>query len=327
MAPALPAPFDDWFAARGWAPHPHQLALLERAGNPATLLVAPTGGGKTLAGFLPSLIEIAASCHPGLHTLYISPLKALAADIRRNLTRPVEEMALPIRIEDRSGDTGATAKRRQRADPPHILLTTPESLALLLSYPDAPRIFAGLSRVIVDEIHALAESKRGDQLMLCLARLDRLCPGLRRVGLSATVEDPAAIARFLAPARGATRKKFAAAMIASGSFSERPAPGLSSARASSVEQQKAVWKINRGRRSGRAAAAVAASRHGTTALSIAEAAARPSRNASRTSVSRSNFRNCARPLASSKACGTYCGSAMIESIVAAMADLWTPPRF
>ena len=200
MAPALPVPFDDWFAARGWAPHPHQLALLERAQTPAALLVAPTGGGKTLAGFLPSLIEIAASHHPGLHTLYISPLKALAADIRRNLTRPVEEMALPIRIEDRSGDTGATTKRRQRADPPHILLTTPESLALLLSYPDAPRIFAGLSRVIVDEIHALADSKRGDQLMLCLARLDRLCPGLRRVGLSATVEDPAAIARFLAPA-------------------------------------------------------------------------------------------------------------------------------
>ena len=200
MAPALPAPFDAWFAARGWAPHPHQLALLDRADAAATLLVAPTGGGKTLAGFLPSLIEIAANPQAGLHTLYISPLKALAADIRRNLTRPVAEMGLPIRVEDRSGDTTATQKRRQRADPPHVLLTTPESLALLLSYPDAPRIFAGLSRVIVDEIHALAESRRGDQLMLCLARLGRLCPGLRRVGLSATVEDPPALARFLAPA-------------------------------------------------------------------------------------------------------------------------------
>ena len=208
-AAALPAPFDAWFAARGWAPHPHQLALLDRSGAPASLLVAPTGGGKTLAGFLPSLIEIAEKPQSGLHTLYISPLKALAADIRRNLTRPVEEMALPIRIEDRSGDTGAGQKRRQRADPPQILLTTPESLALLLSYPDAPRIFAGLTRVIVDEVHALAESKRGDQLMLCLARLDRLCPGLRRVGLSATVEDPGAIARFLAPARGAADILFA----------------------------------------------------------------------------------------------------------------------
>ncbi|MFB1024130.1 MAG: helicase-related protein, partial [Octadecabacter sp.] len=89
-------------------------------------------------------------------------------------------------------------KRRQRADPPHILLTTPESLALLISYEDAPRIFAGLQRVIVDEIHALAESKRGDQLMLALSRMQTLAPGLRRVGLSATVEDPVAIAHGLA---------------------------------------------------------------------------------------------------------------------------------
>jgi ATP-dependent helicase Lhr and Lhr-like helicase len=111
---------------------------------------------------------------------------------------PITEMALPIRVEDRTGDTSATAKRRQRADPPHILLTTPESLALLLSYEDAPRTFAGLERVIVDEIHALSESKRGDQLMLALARLQTLRPGLRRVGLSATVDDPAQIARLLA---------------------------------------------------------------------------------------------------------------------------------
>ncbi|PKP73719.1 MAG: DNA ligase-associated DEXH box helicase, partial [Alphaproteobacteria bacterium HGW-Alphaproteobacteria-6] len=196
--PTLPAPFADWFAARGWQLHPHQQALLDRAAAPALLLVAPTGGGKTLAGFLPSLIELAEAGRKGLHTLYVSPLKALAADIRRNLTRPVIEIGLPIRIEDRTGDTPQAQRRRQRADPPHILLTTPESLALLLSHEDAPRVFAGLARVIVDEIHALADSKRGDQLMLCLARLERLAPGLRRVGLSATVEDPAAIARFLA---------------------------------------------------------------------------------------------------------------------------------
>lgn len=194
----LPAPFTDWFTARGWQIHPHQQALYDRANAPALLLVAPTGGGKTLAGFLPSLAELAEGDRTGLHTLYISPLKALAADIRRNLTTPVTEMDLPIRIEDRTGDTSYTKRRRQRADPPHILLTTPESLALLLSYEDAPRIFRGLSRVIVDEVHALAESKRGDQLMLSLARLSRLSPGLRRVGLSATVEDPGAIARFLA---------------------------------------------------------------------------------------------------------------------------------
>ncbi|MGG7645649.1 ligase-associated DNA damage response DEXH box helicase [Rhodovulum sp. YNF3179] len=194
----LPPLFADWFASRGWSVHPHQAEMLARADAPALLLVAPTGGGKTLAGFLPSLAELADRPHEGLHTLYISPLKALAADIRRNLTAPVAEMGLPIRVEDRSGDTTQTQRRKQRASPPHILLTTPESLALLLSYEDAPRIFAGLRRVIVDEIHALAESKRGDQLMLGLSRLQTLAPGLRRVGLSATVEDPAAIARFLA---------------------------------------------------------------------------------------------------------------------------------
>ncbi|MFN3663309.1 ligase-associated DNA damage response DEXH box helicase [Yoonia sp.] len=196
--PALPAVFDDWFTGRGWSVHPHQQDMLDRAQDPALLLIAPTGGGKTLAGFLPSLVELADGTHQGLHTLYVSPLKALAADIKRNLRTPVDEMALPIRIEDRTGDTSYTQKRRQRADPPHILLTTPESLALLISYEDAPRIFAGLQRVVVDEIHALAESKRGDQLMLALSRLQTLAPGLRRVGLSATVDDPPAIARILA---------------------------------------------------------------------------------------------------------------------------------
>jgi ATP-dependent helicase Lhr and Lhr-like helicase len=194
----LPKPFHDWFASRGWAAHPHQTEMAARAGDPSLLLIAPTGGGKTLAGFLPTLAELADGNRPGLHTIYVSPLKALAADIRRNLSTPIAEMQLPIRVEDRTGDTSATQKKRQRADPPHILLTTPESLALLLSYEDAPRMFAGVGRIIVDEIHALADSKRGDQLMLCLAELQALCPGLRRVGLSATVEDPPAIARFLA---------------------------------------------------------------------------------------------------------------------------------
>jgi len=195
---AVPAPFDDWFAARNWSIHPHQADMLARATDPALLLIAPTGGGKTLAGFLPSLLDLADGKHEGLHTLYVSPLKALAADIKRNLRTPVGEMGLPIRIEDRTGDTPQTQRKRQRADPPHILLTTPESLALLLSYEDAHRMFRGLKRVIVDEIHALAENKRGDQLMLNLARLSSLVPSLRRVGLSATVEDPQGIARFLA---------------------------------------------------------------------------------------------------------------------------------
>ncbi len=190
--------FHDWFASKGWAVHPHQAQMVAAANAPSLLLIAPTGGGKTLAGFLPTLNDLADGTHEGLHTLYVSPLKALAADIKRNLRTPVEAMALPIRIDDRTGDTTATRKKRQRADPPHILLTTPESLALLTSYEDAPRMFKGLKRIIVDEIHALSESKRGDQLMLALARLQTLCPQLKRVGLSATVEDPEAIARFLA---------------------------------------------------------------------------------------------------------------------------------
>jgi len=201
MAPPtpLPEPFAGWFAARGWAPHPHQLALLD-SGARAALLIAPTGAGKTLAGFLPSLVDLAGGAGArGLHTLYVSPLKALAVDIRRNLTRPVAEMGLDIRIEERTGDTAAHRRRAQRAAPPDILLTTPESLSLMLSWEDAPRLFAGLARVVVDEVHALAGSKRGDQLALALSRLGRLAPGHRRLALSATVEDPAEIGRWLAP--------------------------------------------------------------------------------------------------------------------------------
>ncbi|MEC8196376.1 MAG: DEAD/DEAH box helicase, partial [Pseudomonadota bacterium] len=195
---ALPDNIEAWFAKRNWQPHPHQRAMLARADDPCTLLIAPTGGGKTLAGFLPTLADLASTPHEGLHTLYVSPLKALAADIKRNLRAPVEEIGLDIRIEDRTGDTSQTVKKRQRVDPPHILLTTPESLALLTSYEDAPRIFKGLKRVVVDEIHALAESKRGDQLFLAFARLQSLCPDLKRVGLSATVDHPEDIAKLLA---------------------------------------------------------------------------------------------------------------------------------
>ena len=194
----LPPTLQAWFDRKGWALHPHQLQMLARCDARATLLIAPTRCGKTMAGFLPSLVELAKGHHKGLHTLYISPLKALATDIKRNLRAPVAEMGLDLRIEDRTGDTSATQKRKQRADPPHILLTTPESLALLTSYSDAHRIFSGLKRVVVDEIHALSESKRGDQLMLALAALQRLCPNMQRVGLSATVEDPHAISTFLA---------------------------------------------------------------------------------------------------------------------------------
>lgn len=195
---ALPPAFAGWFRHKGWAPHPHQLAMLAAAREGASaLLIAPTGGGKTLAGFLPSLIDLAERPRPGLHTLYISPLKALAHDIRRNLERPVAEIRLPIRTEARTGDTPQKERERQAKSPPHILTTTPESLALLLTRADAGAIFGGLAAVVVDELHALAGSKRGDLLALNLARLARLAPRARRIGLSATVADPQPLLAWL----------------------------------------------------------------------------------------------------------------------------------
>ncbi|MGO1303813.1 MAG: ligase-associated DNA damage response DEXH box helicase [Sphingomonas parapaucimobilis] len=197
---SLPPVLTDWFAAKGWSPRTHQLAMLEeaRAGRHA-LLVATTGAGKTLAGFLPTLTELIEAPSEGLHTLYVSPLKALAVDIRRNLVTPIEEMGLDIRVETRTGDTSSDKKARQRVKPPQILLTTPESLSLLLSYPDAETLFAGLKTIVVDEVHAFATGKRGDLLSLCMARLQRLSPELRRVALSATVADPDGYRAWLAP--------------------------------------------------------------------------------------------------------------------------------
>jgi ATP-dependent helicase Lhr and Lhr-like helicase len=220
----LPDVFTRWFAGRGWTARAHQLELLAKArAGRSVLLIAPTGGGKTLAGFLPSLVELSTPAAPtstarkrllstgreisregGLHTLYISPLKALAVDIGRNLETPVGEMGLPIRIETRTGDTPTSKRQRQRRDPPDILLTTPEQLALLLASADAPYLFGSLKRVILDELHALVTSKRGDLLSLGLARLFRLTPQLTSIGLSATVAEPEELARFMVPQRDRT---------------------------------------------------------------------------------------------------------------------------
>ncbi len=166
------------------------------AAGESVLLIAPTGGGKTLAGFLPSLVDLAANPRPGLHTLYVSPLKALATDIVRNLTEPVRQMGLPITIEARTGDTPANRRARQKAAPPHLLLTTPESLAVLISLPDAPDFFGSLACIVMDEVHALAGTKRGDQLALGVSRLRTLAPNARRIGLSATVAHPDAIQAY-----------------------------------------------------------------------------------------------------------------------------------
>ncbi|WP_315835775.1 ligase-associated DNA damage response DEXH box helicase [Bradyrhizobium prioriisuperbiae] len=210
----LPETFARWFAARGWAPRVHQLALLEKAREGrSSLLIAPTGAGKTLAGFLPTLVELSGTANKskvvstgrgitrseGLHTLYISPLKALAVDIARNLEAPIAEMNLPVRVETRTGDTPVSRRQRQRKYPPDILLTTPEQLALLLSSDDAPFLFSSLKRIVLDELHALVTSKRGDLLSLGLARLFRLAPEIASTGLSATVAEPDSLRRYLVP--------------------------------------------------------------------------------------------------------------------------------
>jgi ATP-dependent helicase Lhr and Lhr-like helicase len=215
-AALLPDRFQKWFASRGWSAREHQLALLAKARDGrSALLIAPTGAGKTLAGFLPTLTELASPLAAdgksvvstgrgvkrtgGLHTLYISPLKALAVDIARNLETPIAEMGLPVKVETRTGDTPVSRRQRQRRYPPDILLTTPEQLALLLSSDDAPFLFGSLKRIVLDELHALVTSKRGDLLSLGLARLWWLAPDMRAIGLSATVAEPESLARFLMP--------------------------------------------------------------------------------------------------------------------------------
>jgi len=205
-AATLPQRFADWFAGRGWNIRAHQSALIAHAQNgKSVLLVAPTGGGKTLAGFLPSLIELSnlpARRPRALHTLYISPLKALAVDVARNLEAPVAEMSLAVKVETRTGDTPHSRRQRQKHSPPDLLLTTPEQLALLLSAPGAKLMFASLKTVVLDELHAMHNSKRGDLLSLGLARLRTLAPNHRRVGLSATVADPLPLQRYLVSADG-----------------------------------------------------------------------------------------------------------------------------
>jgi len=183
------------------------LALLATArARRSTLLIAPTGAGKTLAGFLPSLVALATGSPreksaAGLHTLYISPLKALAVDIARNLMRPISEMGLAIPCETRTGDTSLARRTRQHTRPPAMLLTTPEQVALMLSHPDAAYLFGDLDTIILDELHALAPSKRGDLLSLNLARLATLAPGHIRIGLSATVANPSELRAYLVPQR------------------------------------------------------------------------------------------------------------------------------
>lgn len=226
----LPDRFRDWFQSRGWQARPHQLDLLDKINNgQSALLIAPTGAGKTLAGFLPSLIELSERAHHrttrrmskpqldvrpdvrpdvrhGVHTLYISPLKALAVDIARNLEAPIREMELLIRLETRTGDTSQHKRQRQKLDPPDILLTTPEQVALLIASDYADALFSDLKMIVLDELHALVTSKRGELLSLGLARLRTLSPDLQTIGLSATVSKPDQLRAWLVPQKRKTRK-------------------------------------------------------------------------------------------------------------------------
>ncbi|MCW8090751.1 ligase-associated DNA damage response DEXH box helicase [Alteromonas sp. ASW11-130] len=196
--PILPKKFADWFARKGWKLRDYQLEMLQSSWKKqSTLLVAPTGAGKTLSGFLPSLLELDSQPRKGLHTLYISPLKALTQDIHRNLLEPIEQMELQISAETRTGDTPSHKRQRQRKNPPNILLTTPESFMLMLSYADASTLFARVERIIIDEVHSVVANKRGDFTALALSRLSVLAPNVKRIGLSATIAEPHTIASWL----------------------------------------------------------------------------------------------------------------------------------
>lgn len=184
-------PLTGWIQKRGWQWFDHQVENLNAVqGGSDTVVFAPTGSGKTLTGFLPTFLDLAENPEPGkLHTIYISPLKALAVDIHRNIEIPVQDLKLPVTYETRTGDTPQSRRKRQKENPPDILMTTPESLALLLSYDNAAEYFSGLKYIIIDELHSLIHTKRGDLLALGLSRMNGFSPDARRIGLSATLED------------------------------------------------------------------------------------------------------------------------------------------
>ena len=202
----------EWFDGTFPAPTAAQAqAWAAIAAGHHTLVIAPTGSGKTLAAFLWAIDQLAAEpprpAKAGTRVLYVSPLKALAVDVERNLSTPLtgisriaERLGLPvpkITVGVRSGDTPPAARRALITNPPDILITTPESLFLMLTSA-ARDTLTDVHTVIVDEVHAVAATKRGAHLALSLERLDQLLPKpAQRIGLSATVRPPEEVARFL----------------------------------------------------------------------------------------------------------------------------------
>lgn len=201
----LPRELANWFAGEGWRPYSFQTEAWQRWNEGRSGLIhVPTGAGKTYAAYLGPLgdcVRAIAARGPGksppdgLAVLYITPLRAVSRDIEKALCRPVESLGLPIRVESRTGDTSTALRARQRKRPPHVLITTPESLTLMLTQDDAPELFKGLRAVIIDEWHELLSCKRGVQVELALARLRRMTPTLRTWALSATLRDVHAAAR------------------------------------------------------------------------------------------------------------------------------------
>lgn len=178
----------DWFSRRVGQPRPFQRRVWKAMRNGRDGLVhVPTGAGKTFAAYLPALEHAVPGGDRGLRVLYLSPLRAMTRDLAGALRRPVDALDLEVAVETRTGDTSSTVRRRQRNSLPNVLLTTPESLSLLLTYANARQLFDGLQTVVVDEWHELIASKRGTQLELGLARLRRWNPDLRTWALSATL--------------------------------------------------------------------------------------------------------------------------------------------
>ncbi len=202
---------EDWFARRDWQSFDFQReAWAAYARGESGLIHAPTGTGKTLAVWFAALNDWLERTHdlaatPPLKVLWITPLRALAADTARHLETSVQELGLNWTVERRTGDTPSHIKTRQRKNLPSALVTTPESLSLLLSYAEHPKLFAALEAVVVDEWHELLATKRGVQLELALARLRALRPALKTWGLSATLANLDEAADVLTGGRPVTR--------------------------------------------------------------------------------------------------------------------------
>ena len=192
----------NWLKKKNWSLYKHQLEVLSKSSNGQNvLLISPTGTGKTLAGFLPSLVDCTLEKirSQKVHTLYISPLKSLAYDVERNLLKPIKAMGLGLNVQSRTGDTSFNKKKIQLTKPPQILATTIESFALLMSEKDCAKYFEDLKYIIIDEVHSLTNTKRGELLALNIGRLKSLNKDVKLTLLSATVAEPKSTLRYFCP--------------------------------------------------------------------------------------------------------------------------------